>query len=67
MKYVFHERVYDEPFMPYYDEYKGHTFEVDHLHPEDPEGHVFMRCVSDPSIKVKGAVHWEDLVEIEDE
>ena len=60
--YRFHEKVYQEPFAPYYDNYKGHEFVIDHFHPEDPRGeHVMMACVDDHSVKVNGYVHLADM------
>jgi len=65
-QFQFHSKVFSAPYAPYYDEYRGEVFEIDHVHPEDDE-HVFLRCVSNPEIKVKGAVHRDELVEIKDD
>lgn len=62
MPYKFKERVYSHPYAPYYDEYKGHVFIIDHASPEDSTGgHVWLICVDDSSIKVQGYVHLDDL------
>jgi hypothetical protein len=64
---VFHDRVYDMPFKPYYDAYKGHMFTIDHEHPEDSTGeHVWVNCVTQPSLKVNGYVDRMDLVVLPD-
>jgi hypothetical protein len=70
-KVCFKPYVYEAPFAPYYDDYKGHTFEVVEIHndeeDEDIENfHVTLRCISDPRIIVKGNVHVEDLVVLDD-
>jgi hypothetical protein len=58
----FKSHVYEPPFSPYYDKYKNQTFIADHFHPEDEtEEHVWLVCVSDPSIAVDGYVHYHDL------
>jgi hypothetical protein len=64
---VFHDRVYDMPFKPYYDAYKGHMFTIDHEHHEDDTGeHVWVTCVTQPSLKVNGYVDRMDLVVLPD-
>ena len=66
MTYIFHNRVYNKPFAPYYDAYKEHIFSIDHVMKEDTTGeHVWVVCIDDPSIKVNGYVHRKDLVEVE--
>jgi hypothetical protein len=57
----FKSHVYEPPYSPWYDNYKGHVFCVHHPHPEDPDGHVFLACIDDTSVKLLGAVHWDDL------
>ena len=52
-------------FKPYYKNYRDNAFIIDHYHPEDElGGHVWLICTSDPSIKVSGYVHFDDLVPI---
>ena len=64
--YRFNERVFGPAYAPYYDAYKGHTFQIDHVSPQDETGeHVWVICVSDPAIKVNGYVDLHDLVLIE--
>lgn len=58
MEVFFRSRVYEPPFSPYYDAYKGHKFKVVKLHHGD---HIELTCVSDPTVKVNGYVHVEDL------
>lgn len=61
-KYQFKKRVFAPPFAPYYDNYRGHQFVIDHAHPDaEAVGHVWLTCVDDPSVKVDGYVEMEDL------
>lgn len=61
-QYRFHDKVFSEPYTPYYDAYSGHTFVIDHASTEDETGnHVWLTCVSDDSIKVAGYVHLDQL------
>jgi hypothetical protein len=54
--------MFKKPYAPYYDAYKGHTFVVDHEHPDRmAKGHVWLVCVDDASVKVDGYVEMEDL------
>lgn len=55
----FHEKVFSGPWVPYYDSYKGHTFEVVAVHEGD---HIELKCTSDPAVKVQGCVHDDELV-----
>ena len=66
-KYKFRKKMFTHKyFKPYYKNYKGHAFIIDHYHPEDESGsHVWLICTSDPSIKVNGYVHFDDLVPVE--
>ena len=63
---IFHERVYKPPYTPYYDKYKGHQFVVAEFHWEDgaDDDHVWLVCITDPSIKVDGYVHTHDLIKV---
>ena len=47
----FDPKVFQPPFAPDYDAYKGHRFEVIAFH---PGGHVEIVCVDDPSVRVAG-------------
>ena len=59
----FQNKMFGPPYTPYYDAYCGHTFQVDHFHPEDEvDGHVWLKCVTNPDILVDGYVHTCDLV-----
>lgn len=50
----FRSKVFYEPgYVPFYDAYEGHTFQV--LAVED--GHCELECVDDPTIIVQGRVH----------
>jgi len=60
MTVEFHPKVFQHPYAPHYDAYKGHRFEVIAFH---PLGHVEITCVDDPSVRVKGHVHDDELVE----
>lgn len=61
---IFHPKVFDEPYTPYYNEYKGHQFEVIGIH-TDPDflwtEHYELRCITG-DVKVKGHVHMSDIV-----
>jgi hypothetical protein len=62
-QYTFHDKVFKEPYTPYFDSYKGHTFVIDHASDEDETGnHVWLTCISDDSVKVAGYVHLDQLV-----
>ncbi len=62
-QYHFHDKVFLEPYAPYYDAYRGHTFVIDHASSEDETGnHVWLTCISDENIKVAGYVHLDQLV-----
>lgn len=69
--YKFYDGMFGEnsPYYPFYEEYDGHTFVIDHVmvDPEDGElveDHVWITCVDDPTLIVKGYIHFGDLVEI---
>lgn len=65
MIFRFRDYVYEPPYAPYYDNYKGHVFRIDHFHPEDEnKGHVWLTCVDDPTVNVAGYVHMADLLYI---
>lgn len=58
----FKDYVFEEPFREYYLKYYGHNFIVDHFHPDDEEKeHVWLKCITDPSLIVDGYVHYHDL------
>ncbi len=57
MEVYFKSHVYEAPFSPYYDAYKGHKFKVVALHHGD---HVELQCLTG-DVKVDGYVHKEDL------
>lgn len=66
MLYRFHDRMFEDPYRPYYEVYRDHVFRICHYHPEDETGgHVWLICDDDPEIKVKGYVHFTDLVAVE--
>lgn len=54
---VFNAKVFKKPYTPYYDTYKGHVFEVENI----SDGHVKLKCVSDPKVIVNGRVHEDEL------
>lgn len=57
MKVCFRSHVFNAPYAPYYDAYKGHHFEVVSEH----EGHhLQLKCISG-NIVVNGNVHHSDL------
>ena len=58
-KVVFIEKVFSPPYTPYYDAYRGHTFEI----LEIGEGeHVHLKCVSG-NVMVQGWPHFDELVQ----
>lgn len=60
--YKFKDEVYDPPYAPYYDQYKGHVFVIDHVSAEDETGeHVWLSCVDDCGLVVNGYVHLYNL------
>lgn len=62
MNYKFKDFVYEKPYAPYYDSYQGHEFVIDHYSEEDEsQQHVWLSCVSDPSLLVKGYVELYQL------
>ena len=56
---TFNEKVFKEPYIPYYDVYFGHTFKVIARHEGD---HYTVVCIDDPNVKVQGNVHEDELV-----
>lgn len=65
VKYRFFDFVYEEPYSPYYNKYHGHEFVIDHYSTEDRE-HVWLKCISDPTIIVAGYVELYQLEEIDE-
>lgn len=55
----FNEKVFAEPHAPFYDAYRGHTFCV--MDFDYTGDHIELCCSSDPTIKVKGFVHANEL------
>lgn len=52
---------------PYYEKYRGHVFRIDHEHPDDKTGeHIWLECISDPTVKVDGYVHRSEIEPIEE-
>ena len=61
-RYRFRDFVYEKPYAPYYDRYREHEFSIDYYSAEDDtDQHVWLTCVSDPSILVKGYVELYQL------
>jgi hypothetical protein len=58
---VFKDHVFQGAYVPYYDAYKGHIFEVVGI---TYGGHVALKCISDPTVVVDGNVHRSDLKRI---
>jgi hypothetical protein len=64
MKYKFRDLVFEPPYAPYYDSYRGHVFVIDHYSEEDEsKQHVWLTCASDPDIIVEGYVELYQLEE----
>jgi hypothetical protein len=62
--YSFHPRVFEHPYTPYYDAYKGHLFRIVRYSPE-ADDHVLLECVSYPQVKVDGYVDIDDILFVE--
>jgi hypothetical protein len=58
MEVYFRSKVFEHPYAPYYDAYRGHKFKVIALHPGD---HIQLECISDSSVNVNGHVHADEL------
>ena len=54
----FKSKVFQEPYAPFYDAYKGHTFRIINIHEGD---HCELVCISDTSVIVAGYVHKDEL------
>ena len=59
MEVYFRSKVFKPPYTPYYDAYQGHKFKVVAMHYDN--SHAELACISDPTIKVTGYVHPDDL------
>ncbi len=59
---TFVPKVYEPPYAPYYDAYKNQTFRVAAYHYQYT--HVEVKCVSDPTIKVAGYVHPDEIMDV---
>lgn len=63
----FHEKVFDEPYTPYYDEYAGYVFVIEEIITEDEEDgykpvtHYKLRCLNGDVI-VQGNIHQDEIV-----
>lgn len=57
----FHEKVFREPYSPYYDNYKNHKFRIVKTHEDN---HYELECISDPNLIVKGWVHGDELKKV---
>ena len=63
--YRFKPETYEGDLAFYFGEYKGHVFVIDHVMPEDETGlHVWVHCVDDPTVGLRGYVHRTDLEEV---
>lgn len=58
MDVYFRSKVFEHPYTPYYDAYKGHKFRVTGVY---EGGHITLICLDDPNVIVKGAVHADEL------
>lgn len=64
-RWKFHDRVFAEPYSPYYDDYVGQEFVIDHWLEEDEQNqHVMLTCITNPAIMVKGYVELSNLVNL---
>jgi hypothetical protein len=62
-QYKFHPKVFKPPYAPYYDTYKNHSFTIVR-YPKEAPGHIEVRCIDDPNIKVNGFIHFDEIVAI---
>lgn len=60
---VFHPKVFEGPYVPYYDAYKGHKFIIVDFHYGD---HIELKCLTDETVKVAGYVHDDELIRVWD-
>lgn len=58
MKVCFRSKVFEGHYVPYYDAYKGHHFEVTGVYHYD---HIGLKCLDDPTVIVQGCVHADEL------
>ena len=58
MDVYFRSKVFESPYVPFYDAYKGHKFRVTGVH---ERGHISLRCLDDESVVVKGWVHDDEV------
>ena len=56
-KVHFRRKVFEGRYVPHYNEYAGHQFEVVAFHPGD---HVELKCISG-DVVVKGRVHLDEI------
>lgn len=56
-KYVFADKVFRDPFTPFFDSYKDHVFVIENRY----DDHLALKCVDDPSIRVSGLVEMDLL------
>ena len=64
MEVYFRSSVFESSYSEFYEEYKGHKFKVVGYLIDEGEvidDHVFLECITDSSIQVKGCVHTFDL------
>lgn len=62
----FAPKVYEAPYAPYYDKYRGRVFRVELFRQEDSSDQgCWLVCVDDPDIRVDGFV-WPDTFDLLD-
>jgi hypothetical protein len=55
----FRAKVFRPPWSPHYDEYRGHLFVIEAF--KHSRSHLQLRCLSDPTIVMKGLVHPDEV------
>jgi hypothetical protein len=55
----FDPKVYAAPYAPHYNRYRNHAFKIVAFHEYD---HIELECISDPTVKVNGYVHEDELI-----
>jgi hypothetical protein len=58
----FRSEVFAAPYAPFYDAYRGETFEITAF--RHARTHVALKCLSTPTLQVAGLVHPEELIEL---
>lgn len=61
--YKFKNKVFSEPYAPYFDAYRDHVFQIIKSM-NDGSGHVLLNCVDTPALKIEEFIEKDYLVEV---